>query len=148
MSEEERILEVFKYYTDKDKFKNLDDIQVFTLNKAIQGILDLYQTEKIGNANLQMLLDEEKEKNSKYLEYQCRNCANSKKCKENNWCITMDRIPFICDNFEKNSYISKDKIREKIKEIDKEPCHLSWSSGEDKELCKKYLQELLQEGDK
>ena len=112
MSEEE-ILEIMKNLllmpTDwiiKSSYKgNLEHIGALQGNEAIDGLLDLY--------------NKEREKNEEYLEYQCKKCSNNKICKQNNWCVTMDRIPFICDNFQNINSVSKDKIKEKIEELEK-----------------------------
>ena len=102
MSEEEIIKKLERYINGKDTMKE-------TLVKAIQGLLDLYQREKESDTKhlaeigqLRTELCAEKEKNKELIEGQVE---------------TLEKIlqPQLL-----KKYVSKDKIKEKLEEINKE----------------------------
>ena len=136
LSEEEIIKNLEEFLKGPCEICKYCDGAIRNHRKAIQGLLDLYTTEKIGNENLQILLDEEKdkcvelattidalntdlaeekEKNKVYTELlkQNENRAKIKTCMTHNLPDNAEIICMIREDFERNfgnDYISKDKL--------------------------------------
>ena len=101
MSEEE-IIEIIEKlqceYKEQQNDKKYNDYTVFKAkeySKGLQGLLDLYNKEKLNSLNLSEQLNKEKEKN------------------------IQDMIKdFECSNFIKNNYIHKNKIETLLQDVD------------------------------
>ena len=158
MSEEEIINHL------KDLKENLEPISnSFDLlsKQAIQGLLDLYSKEKEENrimkaeferlenieddtAQLKLLLKEEKEKNVKLLDEAMVTYFNDEELKKS---IANYLEKILKKNIQKD-YISKNKIKEKIKECEKRRTKyniLKFDKDELIDFCIEILKELLEE---
>lgn len=93
LSEDEIIKEIEEWQKYDINYTNLSEYDSKNLHNAIQGLLDLYQQEKEKNKELELDLEE---------------MTKSNEHKKEHW----------VHKAVLNSYISKDKIREKIKEYD------------------------------
>lgn len=136
MSEEE-IIEELKVLIGLEEFNKL----TYKENRAIQGLLDLYQKEKEKNKEIQNInfrvnknllevaeqLEQEKKKN--------KELEDTLKHTQNSWYEDTK----IIENYKQN-YISKDKIREKIEELQKEYCPMCCEC----DMCER-IEELLEE---
>lgn len=120
MSEVEKtLMELFGYYNNENKFKNLDDIQAFTLNKGVRELLDLYQKEKEKNKQLEIELE------------------IKKYCKVNELANDLIYYKNLAKEYQGNC-ISKDKI--KVKEVICVQCKHRWLATRPSQTLLKQLE--------
>lgn len=126
MSEEEAIKILKDIKVTSCKTSIVDFKLLSKVNQAIQGLLDLYEAEKEKNKELELSIDKLNEEKEEYRIAGQTNFVNA---------------------FINSDYISKDKIKEKIKELDNIKLCGSPLHGA---VCKKMiylLQDLLKESE-
>ena len=129
MSEKE-IIEIIEKlqceYKEQQNDKKYNDYTVFKANeysKGLQGLLDLYNKEKLNTLNLSEQLNKEKEKNKKIEDKIMEQDLMIIGLKENRR-IAVEEI-------QEQYYVSKDKIKEIIHKIDVEDYYCLNEAEED-----------------